>query len=160
MFVDKLLSLFICRGQGKINMKSWEAKIKKKEIYLSILSTSFPSLSSAWPSNSQQECGDRLFFSLSSKTRHCCHKSVHNKSVWRIPLRRRKTNKSRDCDLTDKMDLSDVFKRRAGLCDKRKPNRSGIWVLFFFFFSKIQQGQMHQDKHFRFRYCTSPWSEE
>lgn len=45
MFVDKLLSLFICRGQGKINMKSWEAKIKKKKsISLSYLPLFLPCL--------------------------------------------------------------------------------------------------------------------
>lgn len=73
-------------------------------------------------------------FIFTSKTRHCCHKSVYNESVWRIPLRRRKTNKSWDWDLADKTDLSDVFKHRTGSYDKRGAELLWNLGVFFFFF--------------------------
>lgn len=74
--------------EGNIKRKSVETASKKD-----ILSTS--SMSSAWPSNSLQECGDtQLYTFLSVKTQRTKHWSVYNKSVWHIPIRRSNTNKS------------------------------------------------------------------
>lgn len=160
-----MLGLLIFRGEGKINTKSRETMIKKTKkkriIYLFsflVFCMTKQFTTGMWRPSAQ------LFvlwhFIFTSKTRHCCHKSVYNESVWRIPLRRRKTNKSWDWDLADKTDLSDVFKHRTGSYDKRAAEL--LWNLGVFFFSfsfsKIEQGLIHQDKHFRFRYCTSPWS--
>lgn len=94
----------------------------------------------------------------SSKTHRCCHKSVYNKSVWRIPLRREgKQIKNWDCDHTDKMDLSEVFKHGAGLCDKRE---SWPALEFFFFFPSPKDRTRSDSRRQTFwaPQFRSPWS--
>lgn len=133
-----MLGPFIFRWEGKINTKSREAMIIKKR-KKSVLSTSFPSLSSAWPSNSRQECGDPLlnclcfdfFFSPANPATVVTNQfTISLFDVWR------KTNKSWDWDLADKTDLSDVFKHRTGWYDKRGAELLWNLSVFFFFFLK------------------------
>lgn len=118
VFMDKILRLFICRGEGKTNTKNGEAMMLQK----STLPTYFPSLSSTWASNSQQECGD-----THALTHSCCHNQLTVSLFDIFYWGEEKKNTSRDWAHWDKMDLSDEFKHCTGLCNKTKQDSSGIW---------------------------------